>query len=164
MPTTVAMAACTLIPYDPITLNPYSRQPKPRDEDTTEGLSSEVCLSGAEVRSSTNSEHAITSAESPAMMKNMSCQLALSMMRPATVGPIAGANAMTTPNRPIALPRLSTGKVSMSTVITIGMRMPAPAACSKRPASSTGNDGPQPASRLPAVKMPIATTNRLRVE
>ena len=77
---------------------------------------------------------------------------------------MAGANAMTMPNRPMAEPRRSGGKVSMSTVMTMGIRMPAPAACSKRPASSTGKLGPQPASAEPAVKMSIDTVNRLRVE
>ena len=45
----------------------------------------------------------------------------------------------------------------MSTVITSGMRMPAPAACTRRPSSSTAKLGPQPASALPAVKMTRGT-------
>lgn len=52
-----------------------------------------------------------------------------------------GANAMTMPNTPMAVPRRSMGNVHMSTVITSGMRMPAPAAWIKRPASSTGKFG-----------------------
>ena len=77
---------------------------------------------------------------------------------------MAGANAMTMPNSPMADPRRSGGKVSMSTVMTIGIKIPAPAACSKRPASSTGKLGPQPESAEPAVKISIDTVNRLRVE
>ena len=79
------------------------------------------------------------------------------MITPATVGPMAGPNAMTMPNRPMAVPRLSTGNVHMSTVITSGMRMPAPAACTRRPSSSTAKLGPQPASALLAVKMAMDT-------
>ena len=76
-----------------------------------------------------------------------------SITRPATLGPMAGANAMTMPKMPMAEPRRSGGNVSMSTVMTIGMRMPAPAACSKRPTSSTAKFGAMPASRLPTAKM-----------
>ena len=79
------------------------------------------------------------------------------MMTPATVGPMAGPNAMTMPNRPMAVPRLSTGNVHMSTVITRGMRMPAPAACTSRPSSSTTKLGPQPARKLPNVKITMDT-------
>ena len=77
------------------------------------------------------------------------------MTRPATLGPIAGAKAMTMPKMPIAEPRRSTGKVSIRTVMTIGMRMPAPAACSKRPISSTAKSGAMPAMRLPMAKIAI---------
>ena len=79
------------------------------------------------------------------------------MTRPETLGPMAGANAMTMPKIPIAEPRRSTGKVSMSTVMTIGIRMPAPAACRRRPMSSTAKSGAMPAMRLPTAKMPIET-------
>ena len=40
----------------------------------------------------------MTAAHSTAMIQNMTCQFAWSMMMPATVGPAAGANAMTMPN------------------------------------------------------------------
>ena len=98
------------------------------------------------------------------MMKNMMCQFAWSMMMPATVGPMAGANAITMLNSPMAVPRFSTGNVSMRTVMTMGMRMPAPAACTRRPSSSTGKLGPQPANRLPHVNMAMDARNRPRVE
>ena len=45
----------------------------------------------------------------------------------------------------------------MSTVITRGMRMPAPAACTSRPSSSTTKLGPQPARKLPNVKITMDT-------
>ena len=97
------------------------------------------------------------------MIQNMTCQFAWSMMMPATVGPAAGANAMTMPNTPMAVPRRSMGNVHMSTVITSGMRMPAPAAWIKRPASNTGKFGPQAASAVPAVNRTMDARNSRRV-
>ena len=85
------------------------------------------------------------------------------MMIPAAVGPIAGPKAMTMPNSPMAVPCLSTGNVHMSTVMTSGMRIPAPAACTRRPISSTAKLGPQPASALPTVNTPMDTRNSRRV-
>ena len=52
------------------------------------------------------------------------CQSAWSMTKPATVGPMAGAKAITKPKMPMAEPRRSTGNTSMSTVMVTGMRMP----------------------------------------
>ena len=105
----------------------------------------------------------MTAAHSTAMIQNITCQFAWSMMMPATVGPAAGANAMTMPNTPMAVPRRSTGNVHMSTVITSGMRMPAPAAWIRRPASSTGKSGPQAASAVPAVNRSMDARNSRRV-
>ena len=70
---------------------------------------------------------------------------------------------MTRPNTPMAVPRRSTGNVHMSTVITSGMRMPAPAACTRRPASSTVKFGPHPASAVPTVNTIMAAKNSRRV-
>ena len=85
-------------------------------------------------------------------------------MKPAALGPKAGAKAITMPNSPLAKPRLSGGKVSMMTVMTMGMRMPAPAACSRRPHKSTKKLGPQPARALPPAKMSMDTMKSPRVE
>ena len=76
---------------------------------------------------------------------------------------MAGPKAITTPNIPIAVPRRSTGNMSMSTVITIGIRIPAPAACAKRPISKRGKFGAKPQSKLPKAKMLMETINRERV-
>ena len=70
----------------------------------------------------------ITKRESATIIQNKTCQLYASMMKPAALGPNAGAKAMTMPNRPLAKPRFSGGNVSMMTVMTMGIRMPAPAA------------------------------------
>ena len=51
----------------------------------------------------------------------------------------------------------------MSTVITSGIRMPAPAACTKRPPSSTGKLGPQAASAVPHVNKIMDVKNSRRV-
>ena len=114
--------------------------------------------------SSTTAEKARMMTPSPATMKKRSCQVALSMMRPAAVGPSAGAKPMTRPYRPMAVPRFSTGNMSMSSVITRGIMTPSPAACTRRPARMVGKLGPQPAMAEPAVKMAMATRNRLRIE
>ena len=98
------------------------------------------------------------------MPKNMMCQFAWSTIRPATVGPIAGAKAMTRPNSPIALPRLSTGNMIISTVMVMGMRMPAPAAWTRRPARSMAKVRPRPASSDPSVNRAIDAMKSLRVE
>ena len=58
---------------------------------------------------------------------------------------------------PMALPRRSGGKVNMSTVMTIGVRIPAPAACRSLPRSRTAKLGPHPAIRLPSAKVTIDT-------
>jgi hypothetical protein len=86
------------------------------------------------------------------------------MTKPATVGPIAGAKAITRPKIPMADPRRSTGNTSMSTVMVTGMRMPAPMACTSRPPKSTGKFGPTPAISVPTAKVAMENTNSLRVE
>ena len=77
---------------------------------------------------------------------------------------MAGPNAMTMPNRPMAVPRFSRGNTSKITVNTMGMDMPVQAACSTRPSSSTQKLGATAAAKLPAVKMTKADTNSWRVE
>ena len=92
------------------------------------------------------------------------CQSAWSMTKPATVGPMAGAKAMTRPKMPMAEPRRSTGNTSMSTVMVTGIRMPAPAACTRRPPRSTGKLRPTAASSVPTANRLIENTNSFRVE
>ena len=55
-------------------------------------------------------------------------QVALSRIQPDSVGPRAGARPMTTPPRPIMVPRLSAGKMTNKTVWMVGKVMPTPIA------------------------------------
>ncbi len=107
-----------------------------------------------------NSDASTMSAESTVMAMNMMCQSNWSMTKPATVGPMAGAKAMTRPKMPMAEPRLSTGKVISSTVMVMGMRMPAPAAWIRRPARITGKLKAKPHMAEPAANSDMETTNR----
>ena len=69
----------------------------------TEVTSSFTSLFVSPPRSSAAAANTMTAAHSTAMIQNMMCQFAWSMMMPATVGPAAGANAMTMPNTPMAV-------------------------------------------------------------
>ncbi len=52
----------------------------------------------------------------------------------------------------------------MSTVMVMGMSMPAPAACTSRPASSMGKLRPTAAMALPPANSSMEVMNSLRVE
>lgn len=52
----------------------------------------------------------------------------------------------------------------MSTVMVTGMRMPAPAACTRRPPRSTGKLRPTAANSVPTANKLIENTNSFRVE
>ncbi len=101
---------------------------------------------------------------STAIPKNMMCQSAVSTTMPPTVGPIAGANATTSPNTPMAMPRFSTGKLTRSTVMDMGIRMPAPTACTMRPAKSTTKSGVNPHMTAPAMNTPMENRKSALVE
>src|SRR5699024_519157 len=73
--------------------------------------------------------------------------------------PIAGANAITSPNRPIAVPRFSLGKVKNSIVCINGIIIPAPAACKTRPINSIEKSIPTAQSNVPTAKILIAVKN-----
>lgn len=57
----------------------------------------------------------VTIAASGSMRTKMARQPKLSMTAPATIGPIAGAQAMTMPDIPMAMPRFSRGNKSIGT-------------------------------------------------
>ena len=61
---------------------------------------------------------------------------------------MAGANAMTMPNRPMAEPRRSGGKVSMSTVMTMGIKN-ARAGCLQQTASEQHGEIGTPTREAP---------------
>ena len=86
-----------------------------------------------------------------------------SMMMPASTGPAAGAQLITIPAVPIAVPRFSGGKMSIGTTATSGSWMPAPAACNTRPTSSNSNVGAIAAQTVPMMNMIMAAKNSFRV-
>ena len=74
---------------------------------------------------------------------------------PESVGPTAGATAMTIVIVPIVAPRRSTGTSRSTVVISSGTITAVPAACTTRPASSTGNPGASALTSVPAVNSSI---------
>jgi hypothetical protein len=73
------------------------------------------------------------------MMANSHRQPGPSTMNPDSVGPIAGASAMTMPTRPIMRPRWREGTTFMIVVMSSGSMMPVPPAWMIRPVSSMTN-------------------------
>lgn len=63
---------------------------------------------------------------------------------PDTVGPTAGATEITIEMLPMTAPRLWAGTRRMMVVISSGIMMAVPQACTTRPASSTPNTGATP--------------------
>ena len=94
-----------------------------------------------------------TAKDSVVTTKKSALQPTESTSRPETLGPTAGAKPITSEMMPMALPRFSRGKMSRMTVKTMGMTAPVHAACSTRPASSSGKLGAKAASSDPAVKI-----------
>ena len=62
-------------------------------------------------------------------------------MRPEMVGPMAGATDMTIETLPMVLPRSSAGTRFISVVISSGIMIAVPDACTTRATSSTSNPG-----------------------
>ena len=85
-------------------------------------------------------------------------------MPPASTGPAAGAQLITMPAMPMAVPRFSGGKMSMGTTPTSGSCTPAPAACSTRPTMSSSNVGAPAHSAVPTMNDISETKKSLRVE
>ena len=75
---------------------------------------------------------------------------------PETAGPIAGATAMTIEMLPIITPRRAGGTSVITVVISSGIMIAVPLACTTRPARSTGKPGASAASRVPALNRLIA--------
>ena len=63
-------------------------------------------------------------------------QLALSMIHPERVGPIAGATPMAIPTIPIMVPRFSGGKIDIAIDCPNGVKIPPPRAATIRPVKS----------------------------
>ncbi len=96
--------------------------------------------------------------------QNIMRQPHASMMPPASTGPAAGAQLITMPAMPMAVPRFSGGKMSMGTTPTSGSCTPAPAACRMRPTMSSSNAGAAAHSAVPTMNADRDAKNSLRVE
>lgn len=70
---------------------------------------------------------------------------------------------MTSPNSPIAVPLLSTGKRRNKTVCMSGIIIPAPDACKIRPTIKNEKLGAMAAVNVPSVNNPIAVRKSFRV-
>ena len=86
------------------------------------------------------------------------------MMPPASTGPAAGAQLITMPAMPMAVPRFSGGKMSMGTTPTSGSCTPAPAACRMRPTMSNSKLGAAAHNAVPTINAAMDAKNSLRVE
>ena len=80
-------------------------------------------------------------------------------MIPESVGPIAGANMITSPILPIAAPLFSGGYRRRIVFINTGIINPVPAACNKRPINNIENPGAIALTSVPKVKTTIAPMN-----
>src|SRR5690625_8042491 len=76
---------------------------------------------------------------------------------------MAGANAMTRPNIPIAVPRFSIGKIRNIIVCNSGIISPAPDAWNTRPISNKLKLGATAATAVPNANKLIAVKNNFRV-
>src|ERR1700682_226526 len=72
------------------------------------------------------------------LMKNIQCQLKLSVIQPPKVGPMAGATTTAIPYNEKAMPRFSTENVSARIACSDGCRPPPPAPCRTRAMMSIG--------------------------
>ncbi len=85
-------------------------------------------------------------------------------MIPEIVGPIAGATEMTMLTLPIMTPRRSIGTRVRMVVISSGIMIAVPDACTMRAPRSTQNPGARVAIKVPAQNRPIAAPNTIRVD
>ena len=74
-------------------------------------------------------------------IQKIQCQFKCSNTSPENVGPIAGANMMTSPIVPIAAPRLCGGKMTRIVLNISGSSSPVPKACTILAAKRNGKDG-----------------------
>ena len=142
---------------------PYSRPPNANVDRMMDGtsrcgrLSSPTLESRKKLTTSTRRASGIID-------QNIMRQPHASMMPPASTGPAAGAQLITMPAMPMAVPRFSGGKMSMGTTPTSGSCTPAPAACSTRPTMRSSNEGAAAHSAVPTMNETSETKNSLRVE
>ncbi len=82
-----------------------------------------------------------------------------SSSRPDIVGPIAGASDITMLTRPMMRPRECAGTRVMSVVMSSGIMIAVPEACTTRATRSIGKPGERNAISVPSENSPIAAMN-----
>src|SRR5690625_4663514 len=83
-------------------------------------------------------------------------------MKPEIVGPRAGAAEITTPTRPITVPRLRSGTRARVVVISSGSTIAVPAAGTTQAINSTPKVGANVATSVPARNSDMAVVNMAR--
>src|SRR5699024_10378397 len=94
--------------------------------------------------------------------QNIQRQLSESRTTPPTVGPMAGATAMTIEITPMVRPRRSAGTTLSTVVMSSGIMIAVPTAWTTRPATSIGNTTASEANTVPAVNVLIAMMKTVR--
>lgn len=95
-------------------------------------------------------------------VKNSQRHERCSRITPPTAGPDAGATEITMEISPITRPRRDSGTTLSTVVISSGIMIAVPTACTTRPVSSRPNVGARPAIAVPAVNVPMARMNTAR--
>ena len=148
-------------PYAFASIRPYVRAKRPTAEVASPGRSSRSWV-GSRDSSIRRKLATIPTIPTGTLTKKIQCQLALSVRRPPTSGPIASARAETPAQMPIAVPRCRGGNVAAMIDSVAGFISAAPAPCATRAAMSISPVVESPHAREAAVKTAIPTTNRSR--
>ncbi len=127
-------------------------------ESTSMGVRSVSVTFGSLIAPSTRASTAMGSTS-----QNRVRQCATLSTSPDTVGPSAGAAAMTMEMLPIILPRSCGGTRVITVVMSSGIMTPVPEACTMRPTSSSSKPGASAAMSVPAANSPIAPRKICRV-
>ena len=138
------------------------RGPKARTLSGTEIRSSGVRLSSLTLRRRIAPNASIASAMGSTTPK-ISRQEPTCRMTPDRVGPTAGATAMTMEMLPIVLPRSPGGTSCMMVVISSGIIIAVPDACTTRPTSSRAKLGAIMHSSVPRLNRLMAVMKTRRV-
>lgn len=104
----------------PIELSPKMSPPNPSAERTTDSTSNFAGRVSMTLRSQTAPRTSERTANGRTS-QNIHRQFSAERMRPATVGPMAGATAITTEMTPIIRPRCVTGTIVSTVVISSGI-------------------------------------------
>ena len=134
---------------------------KPMPESTTESTSSGMRRGSVTLRiiavPRVRASRAIGSTS-----QNIQRQVSASSTIPPTVGPVAGATAITIEITPMVRPRRSAGTTLSTVVNSRGIMMAVPTAWITRPVTSSGNTGARAATRVPMLKLVMAMANTVR--